>query len=163
MRIMVAATLFAAAAALLAPGGAAAQGSNLGSYATQFVPGAIAGKVTSGGVPVAGARVETIDGQVARTDAGGNYVLYVDATGSYTVRVMTARWAAGPVQTSVALGATTTLNFTSLGVRPRPRPPPPARPAPPPPGPPPGPAPGPPRGRLSPLSLRRSRRRARRP
>ena len=121
MRTIATGALLTAAAALLAPVAASAQGSNLGTYATQFVPGAIAGKVTSRGVPVAGARVETIDGHLATTNASGDFVLYVDATGLYTVRVTTASRAAGPVQTSVALGATTTLNFTSLGVRPRPR------------------------------------------
>jgi hypothetical protein len=135
VRTIATAALFTAAAALLAPAGSSAQGSNLGSYATQFVPGAISGKVTSGGVPVAGARVETIDGHLATTNASGDYVLYVDATGLYTVRVTTASRVAGPVQTSVALGATTTLNFSTLRVRPRPRRNLPASPSPPPFGP----------------------------
>lgn len=113
--------LLSAAAALLASATAAAQGSNLGSYATQFVPGAIAGKVTFAGKPVAGARVETVDGQFARTDASGNYVLYVDATGLYKVTVTTSSRTAGPTQVSVTLGATTTLDFTTLRRRHQPR------------------------------------------
>jgi hypothetical protein len=121
MRRLVRVLLAAAVAATLGAAGAEAQGSNLGSYGTQFVPGAIAGKVTSAGVPVAGALVETNDGHHVTTDANGDYVLYVDASGLYTVRVTTASRKAGPTQVSVTLGATTPLHFTTLKPRPRPR------------------------------------------
>ena len=135
MKTFATVALLTAAGALLAPAGAAAQGSNQGSYAAQLVPGAIAGKVTSRGAPVPGARVETVDGQFATSNASGDYVLYVDATGLYTVRVTSGPSVAGPVQASVALGATTTLNFTSLRVLRRPHRRLPASSPPPPPGP----------------------------
>jgi hypothetical protein len=112
---------FVGATALLAPGTADAQGSNLGSYGAQFVPGTIAGKVTAGGAPVAGARVETTAGQFATTDASGNYALHVDASGVYDVKVSTATKVAGPVQATVALGSTTVLDFTALRNQRRPR------------------------------------------
>jgi hypothetical protein len=120
MRLAATAVVLTAAAALAAPGRARAQGSNLGSYGAQFVPGVIAGKVTSDGVPVAGARVETIAGQFTTTDANGDYVLLVDLAGIHDVRVTSATRVAGPLPASVTPGATTTLNFTTFRARPRP-------------------------------------------
>jgi hypothetical protein len=111
----------AALAALVAPAAATGQGSNLGSYGAPFAPGRIAGTVTSNGVALAGARVETAAGQFAVTDARGAYVLYLDVPGLYDVSVSGAGRAAGPVQVNVTLGATTPLSFTSLRVVPRPR------------------------------------------
>jgi hypothetical protein len=123
--------LVACAAVGIAPLTAYGQGSNLGSYGAQFAPGRIAGRVTNSGTPVAGARVETTAGQFAVTDADGRYLIYVDATGIYDVKVTTASRIAGPLPASVAPGATTTLDFTSWRVRQRPRrnlPPPPPLP-----------------------------------
>jgi hypothetical protein len=119
MRRAATAVLFAAAT-LSAPGSARAQGSNLGSYGAQFAPGVIAGRVSSDGVPVAGARVETVAGQFTTTDANGDYVLLVDLAGIHDVRVTSATRVAGPLQATVTLGATTTLNFTAFRARPRP-------------------------------------------
>jgi len=104
------------ALAVVVPHAATAQGSNLGSYGKQFVPGSIVGKVAVGGIPVAGARVETSAGQFATTDAGGNYVLYVDAAGIYDVSVSSGSRRAGPVQVVVTLGAATTRDFDRLYV-----------------------------------------------
>jgi hypothetical protein len=108
-------------AALLTPAAARAQGSSLGTYGVQLAPGAIAGQVTIGGVAVARARVETDAGQVATTDTEGNYTLYVDAAGLYDVWATTASRIAGPLEASVTLGETTTLDFTSSRNRQRPR------------------------------------------
>jgi hypothetical protein len=107
--------------AIVVPAVALGQGSNLGSYGAPFVPGGIAGSVTSGGAAVAGARVETTAGQFATTNARGEYVLYVDAPGVYDVSVSSGALAAGPVQVNVTMGAATTLNFGTLKVVPRPR------------------------------------------
>jgi len=108
-------------AAVVTPAAAFGQGSNLGSYGAPFVPGSIAGTVTSNGAAVAGARVETTAGQFAFTDARGWYRLYVDAPGLYDVSVASGRRAAGPVQVNVTAGAATPLDFTTLRVVPRPR------------------------------------------
>jgi hypothetical protein len=97
------------------------QGSNLGSYGAQFVPGAVAGTVSTAGAPVPGLRVVTSAGHTTTTNAQGAYVLYVDAPGLYDVSVSGAGRVAGPVRVAVTMGATTTLNFTSLQVVPRPR------------------------------------------
>jgi hypothetical protein len=106
--------LLALVAAASAPADLCAQGSNLGSYGKQFVPGSITGKVTAGGVPVVGARVETAAGQFATTNASGSYTLYVDAPGIYEVTVRSNSSGAGPVKVSVTMGAATTRNFDHL-------------------------------------------------
>lgn len=108
-------------AAVVTPAAAAGQGSNLGSFATPFVPGSIAGTVTSNGIAVAGARVETTAGQFAFTNSSGWYRLYVDAPGLYDVKVSSGGRAGGPVQVNVTAGAASPLSFTSLRVVPRPR------------------------------------------
>ncbi len=97
--------------AFTAPALVLGQGSNLGSYGQQFVPGTIAGKVTAGGAPVAGARVETSAGHFTTTDASGDYTLNVEAGGLYDVSASSGSGTAGPVQVSVTMGSTTTRDF----------------------------------------------------
>ncbi len=86
-------------------------GSNLGNYGTHFSPATLTGKVTDGsGNPVANASVSTIAGQFTKTDSNGNYTLYLDAPGIYTVTA-TDGSKSDTKQTEVSLGTTTTLNF----------------------------------------------------
>ncbi|MFQ5859166.1 MAG: carboxypeptidase-like regulatory domain-containing protein [Anaerolineae bacterium] len=97
-----------AAALVLARGG-----SNLGSYATHFSPATLTGQVTSGGSPVAGARVSTTAGHFTTTDVNGDYTLYLDAPGIYTVTAKNGlETSTQPVE--VFLGTTSNLDLATL-------------------------------------------------
>ena len=91
---------------LLSAAAAGAQhGSNLGSYATPYLPPAITGAVTNGaGSPVAGARVETPDGHFTATAADGTFSLYVDVPGLYRLKVSGGGVSLAPVEVSVDAG-----------------------------------------------------------
>jgi fibronectin type 3 domain-containing protein len=94
---------------VLAGAEAAAQhGSNLGSYAAPYRPPAITGTVTStGGAPVADARVETPDGHFTSTATDGAFALVVDVPGLYTVKVSGSGVTLAPVEVSVGAGGAT--------------------------------------------------------
>ena len=90
---------------LIAGVAAAQHGSNLGSYATPYQPPAITGTVTStGGSPVAGARVETPDGHLTSTAADGTFSLSVDVPGLYRLKVSGGGVSLAPVEVSVGAG-----------------------------------------------------------
>jgi hypothetical protein len=90
-------------------------GSNLGDYGTNFSPAVLSGQVTDGnGNPISGATVSTIAGHTTTTDANGNYTLYLDAPGIYTVTAQHDTNTATKTG-EVFLGTTTTLNF-QLGI-----------------------------------------------
>jgi len=85
--------------------------SNLGSYGTHFSPAVLTGQVTdSSGSPVSGATVSTVAGHSTTTDSNGNYTLFLDAGGIYTVTA-TSGSQSSTQQVEVTPGTATTLNF----------------------------------------------------
>ncbi len=102
---------------LLSCSGFAQRGSNLGGYARNFVPANLSGQVTDGsGNPVSGALVSTIAGHFTTTDISGNYTLFLDAPGFYTVSAKSGTSVATDT-VEVSLGLSTTLNISFGGTK----------------------------------------------
>ena len=93
----------------------AASGSNLGDYATHYVPAVLNGQVKdTTGTVVEGAMVSTITGHFTVTDADGNYTLTIDSPGIYSVKAYKDSVIDVALDKEVFLGQTTTLNFRQV-------------------------------------------------
>ena len=98
----------------------ASTGSNQATYGTNFAPAELTGQVTSDGSPVVGASIHTIAGHLTTTDGSGNYTLFLDAPGIYTVTAESGIESVGDT-VEVTMGAAFNLNL-ALGTLPAPTP-----------------------------------------
>lgn len=90
--------------------GIASDGSNLGSQATHYEPPAVTGTIAFGASPGIDAKIQTLAGQRAVTNAAGEYFLTLDAPGIYRISVR-AMLNVHLVIVEVFLDQTLTLNI----------------------------------------------------